>query len=333
MADERNDVNTAWLAVDWGTSNLRVWAMADDGSVLDAMTSDRGMSGLTSDQYEDVLVKLAGSHIQSAAAHTPLPVIICGMAGSRSGWSDAGYIDAPVHVGALSGSGVSVSTKDERIAVRILPGLRQMDPPDVMRGEETQLAGFAASHPTFRGQVCLPGTHSKWVRFENGHISQCQTVMTGEFFALLAEQSILSHSIASLGDISGDLPKGAFLEGVELGYESAGGAFAHLFALRAGDLVGDDRNGTQRLALLSGLLVGSEFAAVGPNSAAPIMVIGSQKLGSLYQRAAAHLGFEADFLSGADLVLTGLSQARDKFQPSGSQMPEAMVEVTEGEAS
>ena len=49
---------------------------------------------------------------------------------------------------------------DPRIAVSILPGLCQADPPDVMRGEETQIAGYLAENPHFddvvaRTQVVL----------------------------------------------------------------------------------------------------------------------------------------------------------------------------------
>ena len=38
---------TDWIAVDWGTSRLRAWAMGADGSVLQAAQSDMGMGALT----------------------------------------------------------------------------------------------------------------------------------------------------------------------------------------------------------------------------------------------------------------------------------------------
>ena len=49
-------------------------------------------------------------------------------------------------------------TSDPRIAVRILPGVNHLDPPAVMRSEETQVAGYLSIHPEFDGVVCLPGT-------------------------------------------------------------------------------------------------------------------------------------------------------------------------------
>ena len=37
----------AWIAVDWGTSNLRAWAIGADGALLDEAASDasRMMTG------------------------------------------------------------------------------------------------------------------------------------------------------------------------------------------------------------------------------------------------------------------------------------------------
>ena len=35
-----------WIAVDWGTSNMRAWAMSASGTVLDEVRSDRGMGSL-----------------------------------------------------------------------------------------------------------------------------------------------------------------------------------------------------------------------------------------------------------------------------------------------
>ena len=50
-----------------------------------------------------------------------------------------------------------MKSKDPRVDVRILPGLCQNTPADVMRGEETQIAGYLAKDPNFFGTLCLPG--------------------------------------------------------------------------------------------------------------------------------------------------------------------------------
>jgi 2-dehydro-3-deoxygalactonokinase len=39
-----------WIAVDWGTSNLRVWAMGPEGVLAEA-ASDAGMGSLARDGF------------------------------------------------------------------------------------------------------------------------------------------------------------------------------------------------------------------------------------------------------------------------------------------
>jgi 2-dehydro-3-deoxygalactonokinase len=49
-----------------------------------------------------------------------------------------------------------------------------------MRGEETQLLGALGADATDEAVVCLPGTHSKWVRVNGGTVERFATFMTGE---------------------------------------------------------------------------------------------------------------------------------------------------------
>ncbi len=82
--------------------------------------------------------------------------IVCsGMVGAKQGWKEAPYRDVPCV--PLSSEGAVISSfHDARIDVRILPGLRQSEPADVMRGEETQFAGYIAGRPQIDGTICLP---------------------------------------------------------------------------------------------------------------------------------------------------------------------------------
>ena len=66
---------------------------------------------------------------------------------------------------------------------------------DVMRGEETQIAGFLRLNTGWDGVICLPGTHSKWVHVSAGEIISFRTFMTGELYGLLADASVLRHSV------------------------------------------------------------------------------------------------------------------------------------------
>lgn len=294
-----------WIAVDWGTSNLRLWAIDAQGQVKIERSSDQGMGRLTPDQFEPVLLGLCDGLLDPARV---TPVLICGMAGARQGWAEAPYVSVPVTLSALGAGGVTPLVTSPLITVRILPGLSQATPADVMRGEETQIAGFAALHPEFDGTLCLPGTHSKWVSLAQGAVNRFRTVMTGEMFALLSEHSVLRHSVGR--DIAGDtLDEAGFNHGVRHALDAGGTAFATLFALRAESLV----NATPPTALrarLSGLLIGIELAATRDFwSGQKVALIGAGALTTLYARALSELGPTPHIEDGRDLALRGLRAA------------------------
>ena len=78
-----------WIAVDWGTSNLRAWAMGPEG-VLAHVSSDEGMGKLSRDAFEPALLRLLEPWLSG-----PTTVIACGMVGSRQGWCEAPYRTVP----------------------------------------------------------------------------------------------------------------------------------------------------------------------------------------------------------------------------------------------
>jgi 2-dehydro-3-deoxygalactonokinase len=190
------------------------------------------------------------------SAAGPMDVLACGMVGSRQGWAEAPYVAVPARPATLSP--VPVATKDSRLRVSILPGLKQAVPPDVMRGEETQIAGFLAAAPGFDGVLCLPGTHAKWVQISAEEVVSFRTFMTGELFELLSTQSVLRHSIAGAG-----ADPDAFREAVSDTLSRPETLAQRLFSIRAGQLL-DGTSGEVGRARLSGALIGAELAAAKP---------------------------------------------------------------------
>ena len=92
------------------------------------------------------------------------PVLACGMVGARQGWVEAAYRKVPC---PPVGDPLTRRPRDrsaDRGPHRSRPVARTQARPDVMRGEETQLAGLLHRRPDFDGVACLPGTHSKWAR-------------------------------------------------------------------------------------------------------------------------------------------------------------------------
>ncbi len=294
------DVTANWIAADWGTSRLRVWAMGPEG-VRARATSDAGMAGLTRDGFEPALLALVERWLAPGGA---TPVIACGMVGSRQGWAEAPY--APVPCPPLAPDRLCpAATADARLRVGIVAGLRQDRPADVMRGEETQIAGYLAKAPGFDGVLCLPGTHTKWVRVSAGEVVGFQTLMTGELFALLSQHSVLRHDTAGTG-----WDAGAFAEAAAAALARPERLAAALFAIRAEALLGDPAPGQAR-ARLSGALIGAELAAarawwLGQK----VVVIGAARLGGLYATALAAQGVVAPRESAETMTLAGLALAR-----------------------
>ncbi len=238
------------------------------------------------------------NHIQPWLSDAPMQVRICGMAGSRQGWQEAPYAAVPCT--PLS-SAVHVSTKDKRLDVRILSGLKQNAPADVMRGEETQIAGFLSDEPHFAGVIALPGTHSKWAEIKAGEVTRFQTMMTGESFALLSQSSVLRFSIEQWDDE-------VFMRSALAVYHAPETASAALFQIRASDLLQGDKFGK---AKLSGVLIGSELAGTQALwHERKIAIVGAGHLAESYGRVLRALCQDVSVYKGSEMTLKGLKMMK-----------------------
>ena len=288
-----------WIAADWGTTALRLTLM-DGDRALDARSSADGMGGLTRDAFEPTLLALAGDWIDG-----PTRVLACGMVGARQGWVEAPY--RPVPCAPVGGPLARAPTEDPRLDVRIVPGLSQTAPhPDVMRGEETQIAGILSDNNNLDGIVCLPGTHSKWVHVSAGEVVSFRTAMTGEVYGTLCRQTVLRHSLDPDG---WDEP--AFLEAVSDALSRPERLVARLFELRAADLLLSQDPATGA-SILSGLLVGAELAATRPWwLGRDVVVTGAPATTRAYGTALRAQGV-APLIRPADaMTLAGLAVAED----------------------
>jgi 2-dehydro-3-deoxygalactonokinase len=290
-------IKADWIALDWGTSNMRAWAMSASGSVLAQAASASGMGGLAAAQFEPALLALVGDWLAG-----PVDVIACGMVGSRQGWVEAPYTATPC---APLGAGlVRAVCHDPRLRVHVIAGVKQIRPADVMRGEETQIAGYLAQSPRWDGVICLPGSHTKWVHVSAGEIISFQTFLTGELFAALSGHTVLRHSVGGDGwDDAG------FDAGVDTALSRPEKIAAGLFSLRAEGLLQDLPAATAK-ARLSGLLIGAELAAAKPYwLGQQIAVIGAGALARVYVRALATQGAPAAQVNVQAATLAGLTAA------------------------
>lgn len=286
-----------WIAADWGTSHLRVWGLAGT-QVIHHAQSDKGMGALTPPQFEKALLDLIQDWLREG---TRTPVIACGMVGSRQGWVEAPYRALPCP--PLDTSPVRAIVTDPRLEVLVISGLKQIRPADVMRGEETQIAGFLALNPGWDGVICLPGTHSKWVHVSADEVVSFQTFLTGETFSLMAEHSILRHAM------SGWDPAG-FTEGLAQGLDRPDRLLARLFTLRAEGLLQGLSPAVAR-ARLSGLLIGAEIASAKPYWLGQrVAILGEDSLARLYAQALESLAVPVSLHDVTAATLAGLTAAR-----------------------
>ncbi|MEL6170313.1 MAG: 2-dehydro-3-deoxygalactonokinase [Pseudomonadota bacterium] len=290
-------ISPDWVAVDWGTSHLRAWAMDPSSHVLAERRSDRGMGTLGRDAFEATLLQVIAPWLGSA----PLTVVACGMLGSRQGWVEAPYRSVPCTPG--SAKLVRAPVTDRRVQVFVASGLRQDAQPDVMRGEETQIAGFLAGNPGFEGIVCLPGTHTKWAEVSANEVVSFRTIMTGELFALLTRNSVLQHSVDQ------DWDPVAFDEAVADALSSPERVAQRLFSVRATDLLVGLAPG-EGAARISGALIGMELAATRAYwLGRPIAVVGGDAADRTYMPALRAQGLSPVFCDADVAVRAGLADA------------------------
>ena len=287
-----------WIALDWGTTHFRAWAMGAGGEILDQVKSAQGMGNLSQQQFEPIFLQ----HVEPwlAGRSHPVSAFGCGMVGAKQGWIEASYISTPC-TPPRNEQLVLAPIADPRVQVFIVPGLSQQKPADVMRGEETQIAGFLASMPEFDGIACLPGTHSKWATISNGVIENFTTFMTGEIFGLLAKQSVLRHSVGGNG-----WDNSAFIGGVKFAMDAPELVTQELFAIRPQSML-HDLPANEAKARLSGLLIGAELRATKDLwSSSNVCIIGDVKLAEHYNAALANYNCHATIADGDMMTLGGL---------------------------
>jgi len=261
MADDAPGRDAALLALDWGSTTFRAWLLDGTGAVLDAVRTADGALTI-SERADSALVRAAAFEETFARLcrpwldeHPGIPVLCAGMAGSNHGWAEAGYLDVPADLGSLAENQTVVPAGDS--VVHIVPGLRATGAdPDVIRGEEVQLAGALATAANRPGTVVLPGTHSKWVRLVGTRVTGFTTAMTGELYGLLMRDSILARLATGA---AGPGTSEAFVRGLET-EEARGderGLPALLFTARPLVLAGR-LDASEVADYVSGLLIGAE---------------------------------------------------------------------------
>ena len=290
-----------YILGDWGTSSARFY-LCRDGAVLDSVN---GPGIKFTPNAADVFLKTINPWLE---AYGPLPSMLCGMVGSNIGWREAGYIECPADADRLLEKKITFSSPGGDIT--IVPGVKTKKGltglPDMMRGEEVQILGWASTHGN-DGLLCLPGTHTKWAYFKDGKIDNFVSSLNGELFNILAKHSVL------ISDASSHTPKigKAFYKGLDIGASSIG-LNQLLFSVRSRQLSGDD-GPEEAQSYLLGLLIGSDVSGGFKfANGAVINVIGGEGPATFYAEAIGYLGGKTNIYDGQDASISGLQRLYDR---------------------
>jgi 2-dehydro-3-deoxygalactonokinase len=282
-----------FIAVDWGTSSFRAALIAPDGEILDELAQPRGILSFKQGEFAPYLIATCAGMTKAGGQS----FVLSGMIGSKHGMAEVPYCGCPATVMDVARA-VRWAVKDR---VAIAPGVR-LDQDDVMRGEEIQVFGAAAVLGVRDATLVLPGTHSKWVSLESGAIMGFNTFMTGEFYALLAQHSILAKSLSQHSTV---FEPQAFLEGIDVACQGIS-LLNTAFGLRVKSLF-QSLPAEHAASYLSGLVIGEELATMQIQPGAELVVVGNQQLVERYQLALEHLGAQVRTL-GAQAAWAGLYQ-------------------------
>ena len=276
-----------FLAVDWGTTNRRIF-LIEDGRIAHSERDDLGVTSTPDFPAEVAAIR---------ARLGDLPMLLAGMAGSNIGWRMAPYVPVPADISDVA---KSLLTIDERTL--IVPGLSVMADarPDVMRGEEVQLLGAAlAGLVPDNALLAQPGTHCKWAELKGGRVTGFVTTMTGELFALLRAHGLLAAQLGGevkLGD--------AFCAGLEEGRRRD--LTAALFSIRAAKMLGL-RDDIDAASYASGVLIGNDVAVRLHESAYDtVHILADPILGSLYGAAVEAQGRSARLVDSHAAFAAGI---------------------------
>jgi len=279
------------IAIDWGTTSFRAYLFDANGTIIEKSAASAGIMQENDSEFEDVFYNHTG---QWLADHSNAAVIASGMITSKQGWVETPYIQCPASLDDLSRN-LTMYETSQRDTIHFVPGVCQQSPtPNIMRGEETQMAGLDSSASV---TAVLPGTHSKWIRMDGDTIQYFSTFMTGELFAALIQHTILGRLVTEGEDHEG------FARGVHDGFssrEKEGGILSKLFGARALPLLEMMKPDAIK-DYISGLLLGTEIQEAvksGYGLNVTPVICGSADLVERYKKALEICGIRTE--SGKD---------------------------------
>ncbi len=257
-----------FLSCDWGTTNFRLRLIdAATYTVLSEVATSEGiqatynnwnlqeMPSVTRVAFYQSIIANALKKLQAQydAPVTNIPIVVSGMASSSIGMVELPYKPIPLSLKNMNLEHVVIDASENfKHRMLLISGIKSED--DVIRGEETKIAGCYKSNEEGKHLFIIPGTHTKHVETDVKSIIAFSTFMTGEIFNILSTGSILKASVRT-ASFNQQYDK-AFANGVISG--STTNILHSLFTTRTNQLF-SKYNKEENYFYLSGLLIGNEL--------------------------------------------------------------------------
>ncbi|WP_146193141.1 2-dehydro-3-deoxygalactonokinase [Maritimibacter sp. 55A14] len=266
-----------WIAADAGAGGAGAWAMTEAGEVLDRAEPPPG--------GRVTLADLSSRWLVSGAR---VPVLACGLTAAEAARK---LPCAPLEPGPP----LAVGADDPSMALRLVPGLRQDNPPVLTEGAETRIAGFLDGRPDFDGVLCLTGAMSLWAHVSAGEVVSMRAFLSGELAGAAGVAAMPDP--AAVADAAADTISRPEALAAKLAEART--------ALRLGLMVPEAAQ-----AGIAGALIGAELAAARPYwLGQELVLVGYPAETALYSAALAAQGLAPQALDGAGMALAGLCAA------------------------
>jgi 2-dehydro-3-deoxygalactonokinase len=302
-----------FLSCDWGTSSFRL-RLVDKATVVDEVKSDKGNASIfeewKKEQHSERLSfyqaylaqQIKNLEDKSGSSLRHIPVVLSGMASSTIGMIELPYKHLPFKI---DGSDLERKTIKATASfphqLIIISGARTDI--DVLRGEETLLAGCSTLDSKGKGVFIFPGTHSKHLFVENDLVKDFKTYLTGELFHLLSTKSILSNSIEKNEFVESKFSN-IFSEAVNKG--ATLNILNAAFHTRTNQLFGA-KNKEENYHYLSGLLIGAELKELVEQDIDLITLVCSREMQGPYTKAleVLHLDKHLAYKNDSEALIEG----------------------------
>ena len=315
------------IFIDWGSTNFHAF-LVRDGTVVDRLeVAGHGVlksfvQATSSSRNYDYSMFLKEAVQAWLKQYPDAPVLMCGAVGSREGWVETKYVEAPAGFEEMA-AGLYRLTAEQRgclgeRSIAIVSGLaleHRDGRHDVMRSEEVKGLGATTHAGRDSALLCIPGTHCKWLKVESGKIVDFYTVMTGDLYGVLSEHGSLAPLFRNgppLRDVGQHYP--SFDQGLELAGNGRD-LLVDIWQVRSRELHAAAPPQSLQ-SFLSGILIGHELRQIRqfhPDAREILLVSDPGPRQVFYRRACERFGLSISAeIDSETAVCVGLTMIRNR---------------------